>query len=159
MKVAKAFLYRYRFLHMLWLGFPFYFTTVSFNDQRALHDYYRPAEELTDDQLLNHRARMADERPGLAARAGKAFRHLEVLYLRLTKEAGGNPERLQALLLNHTHGSYGKPDKKGRRLKVVGLARPTIDTKAMAQSLMKYAEQLNQEHREAEEDERNRKAA
>lgn len=57
------------------------------------------------------------------------------------------PRWLQVLLLNHTHGSYGKPDKKGRRLKVVGLARPTIDTKAMARVVLDLAEQLEAEQK------------
>lgn len=59
---------------MLWAdAFPRFFLTLTYNQQRALHDYYRFTEDLTDDLLLNHQAKIKDERPELASQAGKAF--------------------------------------------------------------------------------------
>src|SRR5687768_13612538 len=45
---------RHQFLHMVWSGYPDLFAVLSFSEQRALHRFCRPTEDLTDDQLGRH---------------------------------------------------------------------------------------------------------
>lgn len=131
--------YRHRFLHMVWQGFPEFFTTLSFADQRRVHDYYRPHLNLTDEQLVAHQARLRAEQPGLPSTAGRAFKKLDTVYQLTFKQAKGDPERWRAILNAHQHGITGSPDRRGRRLKVSVLARPDIDTKRIARALVQHA--------------------
>lgn len=69
-RTRDVYLYRHRFLHMLWSAdLRCAFLTLSLNDQRAIHDYYRPAESLADEELLKHRAAFPAE-SSLPQRAG-----------------------------------------------------------------------------------------
>jgi hypothetical protein len=44
-----------RHLHDVWTEHRGGFSLISTRDQRYLHDYFRPSEQLTDSQLLSHR--------------------------------------------------------------------------------------------------------
>ena len=125
---------------MVWTGLPRFFTTLTYRQQRHLHDYYLSDQQLSEDQLRNHRAKMADERPALASAAGKAFRQLERTYLEVTTASGGDPDRLNALLRSRIRPTVvGAPNKKGRRITATAQARPQIDIKALTRAIVLMA--------------------
>lgn len=136
---AQIFLYRHQFLHMVWVGLPRFFPTITLTQQRVLHDYYLPVKELTDEQLHNHQAITAGEQPSLAALAGKAFHALERNYLEITELSGGDPDRLLALLRQREHYTTS-PARVGRlakhRVRVTAVMRPEIDAERLAQVLI-----------------------
>lgn len=148
----QTFLYRHQFLHMVWVGLPSFLTTLTYNQQRALHDYYLPTQPLTDEQLLVHRAKMAKRWPALASMGGKAFRQLERTYLEVTRAADGDPDRLRVLLRSRVHYTVGAPNKKGRRILVTGLARPEVDNKRFARAVVDLARQIAAEERVAKDE-------
>jgi hypothetical protein len=114
---------------MLWVGFPAFFLTISYNDQRAIHNYFRPADNLTDEQLLEHFKAAKAQDPRLPSAAGRAFRKLETIYRRTSAEARGDPEPWAQLLAAHHHQTVGSPGRR-HRLVVSALARPAIDTRS-----------------------------
>lgn len=126
---------------MIWQGFPEFFATLSFADQRRIHDYYRPHLDLTDTQLIEHQTRLKVEQPELPSAAGRAFKKLDIIYRLTFKQAKGNPERWRAILVAHQHGKVSPPDRRGRRLKVSVLARPDINTKRLSQALILHAQE------------------
>lgn len=134
---------------MVWFGLSSFFTTLTYNQQRALHDYYLPTKELSDEQLLAHRAKMAADQPSLASVAGKAFRQIERTYLEVTRGSGGDPVRLRALLDSHVHYTSATTVRKGVRIRVTGLARPEIDVRMAARAFIEMGKQLAAEERAA----------
>lgn len=93
------------------------FQLISPRDQRYLHDYFRPSEELTSSNALKHRRQITQERPSLPACAGRALKHL------------ANPEP-----------QVSDEDRPGKhRLLVYPLVRPKIDTEKLAKALFDLA--------------------
>lgn len=56
-----------------WEGGQRRFARLSIADQRVLHGFYRPAESLTDKQLVEHRRYIKRMDKSLATCAGKAY--------------------------------------------------------------------------------------
>lgn len=146
------FLYRHRFLHMLWSAdLKRAFLTMTYSQQRALHDFYRPAEDLTDAQLAAHLATITKDRPTLAPQAGKAYRKIERTFLHATEVADGDGKILHRLLRQKEVKTVTAPDRRGRRIVVSGLARPVLDTKAIARVILQVAkDQVAREAAEAQ---------
>lgn len=93
------------------------FQLISTRDQRYLHDFFRPSEELTETELLAHRREITARRPSLPACAGRALRHF------------ANPKR-----------KPGTPMKNGKHLLYVyALARPQIGLDKLARALILLA--------------------
>lgn len=59
-------------LRRYWLTDKADFGYLTLNDQSALHDFYRPADNLTDAALITHRKTITAQQPSLPSRAGKA---------------------------------------------------------------------------------------
>lgn len=61
-----------------WKADPGSLAEYSPQDQRYLHDYYRPSETLSDEQLLEHRREITKDQPSLPQCAGRALNHVYV---------------------------------------------------------------------------------
>lgn len=137
----EVYLHRHRFLHMIWRGNPEFFAVLSFDQQRAIHDYYRPSGKLTDDELLAHRTAIPAEEPLLPARAGQAFKRLDTIYRQAKRLANGDPVNWRPILFHYRHGTIGAPGCR-LRLRTGGLARSTVDSYAIAHAIV---QQVNEE--------------
>jgi hypothetical protein len=90
-------------------------------EQWLIHDYLRISEDLTDAELLEHRARVTKERPSLPAAAGKALKTLERL-------------DLVVVPAQRRRGESAKPV-------IFPLVRPEIDHHKFARALLLLAEE------------------
>ncbi len=70
------YLFIHHYLHNVWIEQRRGFSLISTRDQRYLHDYFRPSDQLTDAQLLSHRKTISFKQPQLPQCAGRALRHL-----------------------------------------------------------------------------------
>jgi hypothetical protein len=122
------YLIRHEILHRVWGTDNRHFTHLKYQQQRDLHDYYDPAKDLTNDELLAHRKKVAKQHPSLPQRASKAF------LVMLRPETQREP----------AHSSL---DRKGRKITIRPLVRPEIDTEQLARALLRMAEQLTPEER------------
>lgn len=120
------------------------FLTLTYNQQRDLHDFYRPAETLADPELLAHRTLITKRWPNLPQRAGKAYRKAERIYLEAMRIADGDEAVFTAYMRSKEHNFVGKPDRKGRRITLAPLARPDLDARAIAKAVLALAEELTQ---------------
>ena len=96
------------------------FLEISLPQQRDLHDYYAPAEPLTDEQALAHRAAMTEAFPALPQKAGRAMQALIA--------ARDAPPR------QHDRSRSGP-----RIVTVKVLARPQIDVQKLARLFARLA--------------------
>jgi hypothetical protein len=102
------------------------------NQQWDVHDYYKPSHELSEAELLVHRQQISYERPGLPARASRAFKVL-IDPSRTTSTAGSVQE-----------------STSGRRLTVRAVVRPEPNIEQLARALLNLAEQIADQEREDE---------
>lgn len=68
------------FLRRLWLTHDVLFSVLSVSAQQQLHDFYRPAVELTPQELQAHRKVVTTREPSLPNRAGKHYRRIRTQY-------------------------------------------------------------------------------
>jgi hypothetical protein len=120
------------------------FLTLTYNQQRDLHDFYCPAKDLTDAELLAHRETITKQWPNLPQRAGKAYRKAERIYLEAMRIADGDEAIFTAYMRSKEHHFVGKPDRKGRRITLAPLARPDLDARAIAKAVLALANELTQ---------------
>jgi hypothetical protein len=104
------------------------FGFLNYQEQRYLHDYFVPSQDLTDVELIEHRAAVTAECSSLPQCAGRALRQL-----RLELEAP-TPVRIPA----------GSTRSSGKRQVVVrAIARPEINEDRFVQALLKAAWDLD----------------
>lgn len=71
---TQQYLQAHRTLRSLWLDTDgAVFTELSPKEQWYLHDYFRPSEQLSSDELLAHRKTISRQRPSLPQSAGRAL--------------------------------------------------------------------------------------
>jgi hypothetical protein len=116
-------------LRLLWLRHPQLLGRLSPRQQWHLHRYFVPDQELSDLALRAHRVRVTEAMPSLPQCAGRAYR---ALHLALDEPPFFLPP----------HPSQESAVKPGRRLSVVGVVRPDIDTKLIAMSIVNLAMEL-----------------
>lgn len=76
-RLSKAdYLFFHAYLKRVWESQRRAFSLISTKDQRYLHDYFRPSDQLTKAELQAHRIASTRERPSLPHCAGRALRHL-----------------------------------------------------------------------------------
>ena len=110
------------------------FPLLSASAQWSLYAYYLPQEQLSDQQLLEHRVDITALDPSLPQRAGRAFPRLKLLGERLPafREASSTaPKRAKG---------------SATELHVFGEVKPDLDAERMAQILIAiYRERENQD--------------
>ena len=72
------------------------FAFYSPQDQCYIHDYFRPSEDLTDDQRIAHRIAISKLHPSLPAKAGRALKQPEYQPIPLIYGRGKNGKQLHA---------------------------------------------------------------
>jgi hypothetical protein len=99
------------------------FSFYSPEDQRYIHDYFRPSEDLTDEQRIAHRVAITNQHPSLPALAGRALKRHSYLPVPLIYVGGKGGKQLHALTVR-------------------SVIRPQPDTKKFAQAILALAEQM-----------------
>lgn len=73
---TQQFLARRHWLVRVWLENQDTFGWLSSRQQGALHEFFRPAELLTDQEAITHRQQCSQVQPSLPAVAGRAYQVL-----------------------------------------------------------------------------------
>ena len=129
----NTFIKRHLWLRRLWLEHQPRYGVLGPTEQWAIHDYYQPSHELSNTELLAHRAAISKERPALPAQASKAFKVLI--------DPRTNPNRSATF----------DTDERGRTLRLTGVVNPEIDVEKLARVLLEMAERLaDKSHDESE---------
>ena len=116
-----------RWLSELWVRNRQAFGFISYQDQRFLHEYFRPSVELSHLELLAHRRRITAERPALPQCAGRALRKLK----QEMEAAAAKPAKIA------TKG-------KGRNKPIVHVvAQPKLDLNLLLKAIMTIGESEN----------------
>jgi hypothetical protein len=110
------------YLHAVWESRRPAFSLISTADQYDLHQYFRPSEDLTPAEQLEHRRVVSREQPSLPQRAGRALRHF------------ASPKPLH----QQWHG----------RITLYPLLRPQPDLKRLSWALLGGARRQRQQERE-----------
>jgi hypothetical protein len=118
-------------LRRFWLNNYIGYADLSSMEQWSLHDYFQPSKDLTDAELLEHRAAITAERPSLPARAGKAYHTLIPIVVHWAARLPA--ARARALQ------KPGRAPRGNRHITVKSVVRPEIATKALARALIQMA--------------------
>ncbi|MDZ7914151.1 MAG: hypothetical protein U5O16_20300 [Rhodococcus sp. (in: high G+C Gram-positive bacteria)] len=98
-------------------------------DQQLIHDFYRPSENLSDDELKQHRRHITVTNKSLANRAGKAYARF---------------------IRGETYDALSTITSSGRIVTIRPVLRPQPDAQLLAKALI----QLAMEEAKAEIDQR-----
>jgi hypothetical protein len=98
------------------------FGLLPASEQRYLHDYFRPSEDLTSDEALEHRAQVSQEQPSLPQCAGRAVGHLRA--------------ELAAIPVVALQPAIGRGK---RRVVISAVVRPELDGDALVRALLRAA--------------------
>lgn len=141
-------LYRHQFLHMLWsTDLKRAFLILTLSEQSAVHSFYRPAENLTEQELLDHLKAVRTKHPNLPQRAGKAYRKIEKTYLEAMHVANGDAALFDAFM-RERQASAVSWTRRGQRITLTPQLRPEIDAKRIARAVYDLALELGQEEQE-----------
>lgn len=128
---AKDYLKYRKFLRRLWLQRQATYSYLTPTQQWQIHAFFRPDEDLTDDQLLEHRKQITAEQPSLPHQAGRAIKDFGQMLRGKAK--------VQATATTVSTGR--KRDTKTIRARSV--VRPQIDTPRLAKVLIALEAQEN----------------
>lgn len=126
----EEFYTRHNQLKKAWEDPIFHFLSLQPREQWYLHDYYRPSEKLTKQELRTHWHALHVTPTSLHQQAGRA-------YARFRASLGGETYRPQPL----TPMSRGK----GFRVVVFGTVNPKPDLKLALDAVMMLGDQLRDE--------------
>ncbi|OZD55610.1 hypothetical protein CH252_07085 [Rhodococcus sp. 06-1477-1B] len=119
-----------RRLMSAWEFSPHLIAELEFRQQRALHDFFAVSHEMYDEEVIAYRQAQAKSFPSLPQRAGRAYVCFE--------EIVAEDRRRRAMAPTETVQVSGA--KRPRKIvRVVGLVRPQIDTKKIAEILVQLA--------------------
>jgi hypothetical protein len=118
-------------LKHVWLTSPYVLSYLNYTEQRDLHSYYLFALNLTEQELLSHRATITSNDPSIPQRAGPTLKKLDKHIAALAAERN----RIQTL-------RAPSPLGKERNLVVGGLARPEPDIVNLAKAFINAVERL-----------------
>ncbi len=121
------------------------FAVIPHAQQLDVHQYYRPTEDLTDEQLREHWKTIGTQDKSLPNRASKAFLRMKRIYGRAFDNAHGDVQTFNRLLYAVSRDSVMKPPKRNQ-VPVMGVARPQPDVQKLAMALKLIAVQMAEEH-------------
>lgn len=125
---------------------PLMFGSLSPAEQWALHAYFVPSKGLSDQQLLDHRKTITKEQPSLPQRAGRALAHIERNYDVAAEAAHGDHTMYRKVLSDLAPGE-AFVTKRGRQIRVVGIAKPEPDARLFAQAIVDMVRSMTLEER------------
>jgi hypothetical protein len=109
------------------------FSSLTYAQQRDIHDYFQPNENWTEEEVLEHRVVVSRAQPSLPQRAGKHFRQVTVEVELPTQPITARAEPTT------TTPSTG--------ITVRGLARPAPDSRLIAHALLDFAKHLDNDRK------------
>jgi hypothetical protein len=130
-RTDQHYLQTHRQLRRLWEHAQSAYGHLSPTEQWLLHDYFQPSKDLTDLELLEHRAQISRERPALPQQAGKA---LAQLYEAAAQVA------VRSVHLSHQAKLPKYARQPHRQIQVYGVVNPEIDLHALLHVLLDIAE-------------------
>lgn len=119
----------YRLRH-IWLNDKTLFTELSPNDQWHLHDFFVPAKDLTNADLLLHRTIITQQHPSLPHQAGRALNR----FWGTTARVG-----LRRVAQAKAPATHKRIRPQDRRLIIKPLVRPEIDAHKLARAIINLA--------------------
>ena len=127
----KQYLTYRHWLVAAWNDEAHYYHYLSPTAQWHLHGYFRPSEQLTTEQSLEHRKQVSAEWPALPQQAGRAFK--KILRIYLADQATPPPE------------PPAKPFKHRKVTNVIALplVKPKPDPEKLARALIAVARELH----------------
>jgi hypothetical protein len=126
----------HRHLRAIWLQDVGWYSSLSPSEQWHLHDYFKPATDLSDKALLDHRRQVTQGRPSLPQQAGRALAEMQ---------QGRAPVPVTRQVTT--------PTKRGkvRQVSVRSVVRPQPDFHKPARALLARAVQQAEEELAARE--------
>jgi hypothetical protein len=110
------------------------YSLLSPDQQWALHRYYQPLGDDTDDALWEYRAHVTKREPSLPARAGKLYAKLHGVY-----EAGISTAASGERRSKPTRPAEARVHSGATSISVRALARPEPDLKLLARAFLAVA--------------------
>lgn len=134
---------RHLFLRTIWTDFGkhAYLTVLSPKEQRTLHAFYRPSEELTLKQFRDHLQVIHRDHPQLCHISGKLYRRIERAVAQHTQGLAERHAQMQ------TPTRRKIPARRGSAVVVYGIVRPKPDLNKLLKALIQMA---REEHAEDE---------
>ena len=99
---SNRFLQDCKYLRLLWQSDPGTFAELSQTEQRWLHQFYQPAQDLSDVQRLAHRERITQKQSSLPQMAGRALSHLNALNSQLLPRRRRRPTKVKVPVGKHS---------------------------------------------------------
>ncbi len=114
-------------LRHYWLENRFVYGILPISGQQAIHDYFQPSKDLTEEQLIAHRRVVSTTNSSLPQRAGRAFKHFE--------QAVQYATQYQA----RRETMNGKKRKPLGKVRIFPVIRPEPDYHKLARALLSEA--------------------
>ena len=124
---TTKFLDHYRTLRYLWLNAPGAFASLTHQEQRLLHDFFQPSEDLAEWQLIEHRRQVTLVHPSLPHSAGRVFKKLQPLHDNHTVGKSHRAARIPRQKVRSDNGTA---------IRVRAIVRPQPDARLMWRALL-----------------------
>lgn len=125
--IDSTYLSQRELLKREWTHSDGHFARLSFADQHALHAYYLPSKNLSDQESLEHRRSVTIAQPSLPQRAGKSFAHF------INALTAPQPKPVITPYRQRRRGPY--------QVRAAGLIRPDVDFDKIARVLLEVAQE------------------
>ncbi len=107
------------------------FSWIDPGEQWALHHFFLPYKDVSDDELIAHRHAITQKRPELPEEADHAYQRLSILMDR--------PKPVPQPTVSFSGKKTKRPKKSERVISVRALVRPEIDMQKLARALIEFA--------------------
>jgi hypothetical protein len=126
---SKQYLKHHKLLRHYWLNHQSVYSYLTPTQQWQLHKFFRPAEELGTDELLQHRKAITAAQPSLPHQVGRAISDLEAM------------RKTRVMSRAFTYSTVPKGSKTGKThtVRVRSIVNSEIDMKRLAQVLIELS--------------------
>lgn len=131
---------------MSWL-----YSELEPHQQMVIHRYYRPTEDLTNQQLREHRFAISLKEPSLPQRAGKAVKIMWDNFHAIMKLAAKEAEEAERQPQPPLEAKHKKCSGK-RPIRITALVRPDPSLQMMARAVVELAEERARQQQKEQND-------
>ena len=135
----NEYLARHTVLRTFWLKYQDLYAVVSVPLQWDIHRFYQPAKDMTEPELIQHRATVTAEEPSLPNRASKTAQRLFNIFHQAKAMAGDDNDKLLRFIRSAGQASKA-PAKAGHGVRVTTVATPEPDYGRLASALLALVE-------------------
>jgi hypothetical protein len=125
----RQYLSRHARLRHVWNEDHRFFTLLTYQQQRDLHDYFQPTKDWTDQEPIDHRHKVSRADPGIPQRAGRALKAM----LRPENQPRPRPATTTK--------------SRVKNITVHPLAKPELDVEKLAMALVGMIKHMSPEER------------